>query len=1025
MRRTAYLWRRTGIAQVGMIHPTRTQPSSVVLCRCIGHQSQPIRSIRLVNQSGNQSRIRPRPVSLQSLSTTTTTRPDEALTTTDEADSKSPLWQSNLDSLEQESRLLLQQSSHEPADVKRLRRLVQDWNDFVEEYCRSTHHALDKHRAIPQPLQQAANRVHDLFQLYDSWWSSTSSNGNSSFSSHDLSPSVSSNIFAIALQMCSQVVPNGYHALAVLEAWNHQLDGDLELAPTVSEYNAVLSAFARELESQRSRSNNSNTTASSDDDLDDTTREADPEVAAQVAQEVLQQLREWGFSMAPTSDTYHLAIQCMAGAILQIHPQKATNDISAELLETLRQCVEVLLNKAFVMSTVKLQPDFAHAVSLGPSKRIYQVLDSLCLGLACCVNPQGSVRMEEWCLWSQRLVALLGHLNTQHSGAASEWMEVTDSLSLAATAILRLCLDKIKSSRDNEPLLEIVDSLVKQMADFPCSQTLPTTHQLHLAMLCLGSDESRDAATKKNALLRRMEKSHRKTVQDPTATESEVTESFNRLMMAHYHAKNHKRVLEIWNNMTSSEYVKRNSLSFATILKSLADVGSTPAAEMAHAILKRMVARDRSERHIQPTAQHFGSVMVAWSKSRHPKAGTFCQQVLDVMKQESQYDSALTPNVVHYTALITSLGNQSKGPGDAKKIIRLFQEIRSEGVEPDMRTYKAVLRGLANSGFPQGGELAVHLIEEMKEASKESPNLFPDRQCYVNAIMAMSGTKSSKAADGCEAILEKLEKDFVDSGRVNLRPDSLVYRVIVDAWVRNDVKRAGKRAEALLDRMEAAAMNELADIPDKRMFSAVMNAHWKSGHPDAVSRIEHVLDRMKSSFETGNECAKPDAMAMNVLLLAYARSDIEDKASICWDILNRMCEAYRNGDLDMRPTSHSFAAVINACAFTSSQNPAVKDEAVKIALTVMNELDKGTYDRPNEYTFRYLMQVMGRQIDDMKERSRIAKLIFTRCCQEGFVDDDVMRLVRKAVPDLYNALPKDENDRVLIPSEWKRSVATE
>jgi hypothetical protein len=234
---------------------------------------------------------------------------------------------------------------------------------------------------------------------------------------------------------------------------------------------------------------------------------------------------------------------------------------------------------------------------------------------------------------------------------------------------------------------------------------------------------------------------------------------------------------------------------------------------------------------------------------------------------------------------------------------------------------------------------------------------------------------------------------------------------------------SGRRAEEILDRMEANAQEGVADPPSKRVYTAVMKAYWKQGEPDAALKVEGVLKRMTDAYEAGNATARPDAHAMATLLYAWARSGAPNKATIAWNILENMRDAFNNGDLSMRPTAYHFGAVINACAHTRTEDANEKLEAVKVALMAMNELDSGAFGGPNQYTFRELFFVVGNQIDDMKERERIASVIFHRCCLEGSVSSSIIRAVRTFVPGLYKDLPVDSEKNLRLPDQWTRKVA--
>lgn len=110
---------------------------------------------------------------------------------------------------------------------------------------------------------------------------------------------------------------------------------------------------------------------------------------------------------------------------------------------------------------------------------------------------------------------------------------------------------------------------------------------------------------------------------------------------------------------------------------------------------------------IPPTSNHFASVMTAWSRSRHPEAAKFCQQLFEQLQQlsssseatststddnvvsetttqmtphsaeeeEESSESLSPPSLVHYTALLTAW-SYSKLPEAKDRVIEILQKIK-------------------------------------------------------------------------------------------------------------------------------------------------------------------------------------------------------------------------------------------------------------------------------------------------------------------------------------------------------------
>jgi hypothetical protein len=598
---------------------------------------------------------------------------------------------------------------------------------------------------------------------------------------------------------------------------------------------------------------------------------------------------------------------------------------------------------------------------------------------------------------------------------------------------------------------EAMDSTIRNLEAVPwgdSSFSLPLTHHYNLGIQAWANDSTRSGTRRgsssrvaeestataaanahqcKMNLLERMQNQHGRLIESGTLLEpAQVTRACNSLMIGHLDAGSTEGMMAVWKAMATTQHLRRDSLSYSIVLKALAEQSSRSpdAAMQAYSIWKKMVSVDEARQHVRPHRQHYGWVMVAWSKSRHRQAALYCQEVFDRLLEESRTNPRMKPDVVHYSTLITALGWRND-PAAVKKVLSIFQGMKDAGIEPDLAAYSAVLATMARTQSLEGAQSALVLLNELEELSRDpgARNFGPNLACYTSVIYAWARSGSPEASARCSAVYTRLEDGFERSGRDRaLRPNSVVFCALIEAEINRGGVDAGDRACELLDRLERAAADGMAERADSKVYTKVMAAYWKSGDKDEVAKSGAVFERMRDAYQAGNYAAKPDAHSITTLMQAWAKSDAPDKASQTWKLLNGMCDDFRQGNLDMQPTVHTFAAVLNACAYTSSTDPKVKQEAIEIALKAMNELDE-SFGGPNEVTFRALFQVIGSQVEDMAERTRMASTIFQRCCEEGCVNGWVIKTIRNFVPPLYKKLPVDSKKRLRLPPEWTRNVS--
>ena len=556
-----------------------------------------------------------------------------------------------------------------------------------------------------------------------------------------------------------------------------------------------------------------------------------------------------------------------------------------------------------------------------------------------------------------------------------------------------------------------------------------------------------------------------------------ATNSWNQLMQAYLNAYHPDKVLELWQQNHDAEYgrIRKNQQSYDILFRAYGAKRTIEPeahekvdqarqrAQQAHSTLSKLFEYDPSLRKFEPTSEHFLAVMLTWARSYDYNAAIYCQQVFDRMVLESErvrsiygpledmQDSSIDtfiPTAAHYRPLLTCWG-YSKLPEATKRILHIYEEMKARGFSFDHKAYLSVVFALSRTKSVEGAEHAEQILDELENKEVSfidefgEQNIFIDTEhdnhyetssefqlrasLYRSCMYAWCYCGAPNAHKRCAQIFRRLLTAYEKSGwDVSLRPDSSVYATLIDSLTLDssitDKREAAEQAEKILEQMEAQAAAGIAVSPNVRVYTAVMKAHCKSGDPDAPLKVEELVRRMKAAYETGNMYAKPDGHAMTLLLQSWGRSNVPNKAAITWGIHQQMQEAYDRGDLAMRPNPYSLGAILAACAHTKSTEIETKNETVKIALLVLNELDQVTNGCLNAFAFRNIFQVITNQIENKSDRAMHAQVVFQRCCEAGFVSDWIVETLRRDVPSLYFQLPKNSENKLIIPKSWSRNV---
>lgn len=533
--------------------------------------------------------------------------------------------------------------------------------------------------------------------------------------------------------------------------------------------------------------------------------------------------------------------------------------------------------------------------------------------------------------------------------------------------------------------------------------------------------------------------------------------------------------------MIANKQVHRSADSFYIILKTLAATATPGAGEQAHSIWTKMI---EGHYRVPVTVEHYAATMMAWANSRHVHAAEKCQYVFDHMLVEQkkgqqlqgkrlrdnskeapfQKQAILRPGPVHYAALLKAWGFQCTREKDsaitdgrlgtagaAQRVFDIYQEMLEQGIalhdsendscdEDISLTTMSIISAASRTHTIQGAELGNHLLNALETAALQQSSvknssakarnvLLP---AYATVITAWSKSDASHGVSlrKCLGILDRCQEVYRQSGHdISLRPNSAVYAACINAHTEAGAFTAAVR---LLDQMESQVHCNQATLPDRKVYTAALKAQWLSGELDAVAKCQDILRRMEQAYQSGNIQAQPDAHAYTILLNAIARQSQSqqqqdsDKAEQAWQILQVMIRAFHeNGDLFIRPTPYTFAAVLNAVAHSTSKEKETQQRLVQIALSVLNLLESDDYEGPNDVIYKYVFLILCRHVGDVKERCLTGRVMFQRCCQEGFMTPEIINILRAHFLDIYKKLPpKIKMNHQNLPEQWTRNVVS-
>lgn len=517
------------------------------------------------------------------------------------------------------------------------------------------------------------------------------------------------------------------------------------------------------------------------------------------------------------------------------------------------------------------------------------------------------------------------------------------------------------------------------------------------------------------------------------------------------------------------------------------------AATRALKILTRMERLYAQEKyHVKPSLITYSTAIRAIANSIDPNAPQIAESVLQRMYNlhKSGLIANIKPTTSIYNSVIYAFGC-AKDPTSRLKYAKRAEDLLNEmtkrasdggekDVQPDVRTWAAVLRAWAQSRQPDAAENAQRVLDKLENLyARGETTVRPNFVCYTTVMGAWGNSRRKDALDKMERILKRMEQKYEETLEANVRPNTVSYVTAIDAFVRRNENDAAQRAQATVDRMIRLFKKGLGHVrPTKIVFNTLIHAWSKSSDRDAPRQAENVFKWMESQWIAGDTQLRPDEVSLcavlnawanqasdvgaqraqqiwehmesltleergfalsitapNIVIKAIARSRDPEAAHKAESILIRLEDEYGYGKGMLRPDVTTYSSVINACAYCSGDFDA-RSKALDIAFRTFKKLRQSDEEKPNNITFGTLFKAIANLMPlTSDERDNIVRQLFDECCETGNVDGFVLSQLRHASRQVYQELVEEpcglagpqadtSVSSVLrnIPSEWCANV---
>lgn len=312
-------------------------------------------------------------------------------------------------------------------------------------------------------------------------------------------------------------------------------------------------------------------------------------------------------------------------------------------------------------------------------------------------------------------------------------------------------------------------------------------------------------------------------------------------------------------------------------------------------------------------------------------------------------------------------------------------------------------------------------------------NMTPrDRSLAHNVMTAWRRSNTTYGAQQVEQLLERVVEEY-EAGNIRVADvNSRLYHIALKAWAHSGDDECGRRAEAILGRMEEryrkftdfhshrdAEASRARARPDAHCFHLTLHALAKSREEDAIERAEQLVQRMEAMAERDPKPSiQPQTGTYNVLMNVYASQKgtygIGQKTE---DLLLGMAERNKDGDFSINPDTLSFNTVLKAwlnsgeCAFES----ACRAEQL-LRLMAKLAADGHNNIRPDAISFLTCLNCFGKAVSEKrKDGSLIVEHVdglIDLAEETGAAGDDLTRFFNTAISIITRSGVEDAKQRV-------------
>lgn len=384
----------------------------------------------------------------------------------------------------------------------------------------------------------------------------------------------------------------------------------------------------------------------------------------------------------------------------------------------------------------------------------------------------------------------------------------------------------------------------------------------------------------------------------------------------------------------------------------------------------------------QPSILSLNDILHAYSISKDS------QNAMDFLQWWESSVTLVAPDIRSYNVVLRSVARSTESNFNYSNARDFFDSIP---IPKDKVTYTTMI-GICSRNLK--GSSALEAMSEILNAAIADQRIVLDNALVTNVLYSLAATSDEKAPRLADSVVAV---NCGDNANV------FVYEALAYCWSKSMDPIAPNRALEILDTVETSKTVK----PTVKLYTNVIGALHNFPGEEAVRVIDKLLTKMETSGPP------PNAVTYSAAIGIISRSELSDKATIVYNLLQRM---------KVPPSIIVYNGILNACEY-SQRDPSGSLENLRIACDVFVRVRNDTNVHPTHITYGSFISTLGRLMEPTAKRDNVVLKIFRQCCREGQVNSYVINKMKAAMVSkeaFRMALEGHEENR--LPNSWTRCV---